>query len=651
MSTFLRFESITLVTETERVAYRLGSAPIALVVGPVGAGKTSLLELLKYGIGGKGVLSQVVGESVRGIVVEARLGETRVSLGRRINSSTIDAYGPGGELIETFSTVANKRYPMISDYLLECVGIPALPISKKRTTGATNERLSFFDVFRYVYVQQSEIDRSVVRHVDTLLEGRRRLAFEAMFGLSDAETASAERRVQVLKGELQSKSVEATAVERFLQHGATEPQNVLEGEILVLDKFISDAAAEMQAIRSQVKSSAAHENDRQFEIARLGAEARQLSERAIELQAELQTHAESVAQVELQIEQLRKTRSARRVLDQVEFSRCPRCVQALERAVPEGHCLVCLQADVPSPTLESFVEDVPDGQLPFGQNLTVLDERNRLEALREELRTLGRDVAEEFAGVVEDLKVVEVSLQSTLNEIDRRTAEYVTPYFETIAEVSAGLASARARREAVQAGLDLWADLARLNQEREVLSRQLDAAKRAVRSAFDQLAARRSILDEISAAFDEMIQLLEPPWYRSARIDPDTYLPDYNDGAAFSGLSGGQKTMINIAYHLSLLTVALSRRDTLYPSLLMIDTPRKNLGSGSDQEIAGRMYRQFRALADAHGAGLQVIIADNDPPPIPLPSISIPLSYESPLVPGRPHPGPDVETIDSRQTD
>ena len=36
--------------------------------------------------------------------------------------------------------------------------------------------------------------------------------------------------------------------------------------------------------------------------------------------------------------------------------------------------------------------------------------------------------------------------------------------------------------------------------------------------------------------------------------------------------------MTNVAYHLAMPTYALAHRDTYVPSLLIIDSPRKNLG-------------------------------------------------------------------------
>ncbi|MFI7020637.1 hypothetical protein [Streptomyces sp. NPDC050164] len=59
------------------------------------------------------------------------------------------------------------------------------------------------------------------------------------------------------------------------------------------------------------------------------------------------------------------------------------------------------------------------------------------------------------------------------------------------------------------------------------------------------------------------------------------------------------------------------RRDILVPSLLMIDSPRKAFGNNaSDRQRAEQICNRLKTLADAYGDRLQLIIADNDAPPI-----------------------------------
>src|SRR3954452_20365978 len=88
------------------------------------------------------------------------------------------------------------------------------------------------------------------------------------------------------------------------------------------------------------------------------------------------------------------------------------------------------------------------------------------------------------------------------------------------------------------------------------------------------------------------------------------------NGGSFEALSsGGMKTLINTAYRLALFRTGLEA-DLLLPGLLIIDSPRKNLGRQEDDQEAGRrIYLEMERLSEDAGGNLQLIVADNDRPP------------------------------------
>ncbi|MFC9462715.1 hypothetical protein ACFT16_44395, partial [Streptomyces sp. NPDC056983] len=94
---------------------------------------------------------------------------------------------------------------------------------------------------------------------------------------------------------------------------------------------------------------------------------------------------------------------------------------------------------------------------------------------------------------------------------------------------------------------------------------------------------------------------------------------------------------------LTLLKFGLDDADVLVPSLLVIDSPREAFGNNdSDRQRASEIYSRFRTLADAYGERLQLITADNDPPPVTSDSFGkVEFDYDNPMVPGVSHPGPD----------
>jgi len=61
--------------------------------------------------------------------------------------------------------------------------------------------------------------------------------------------------------------------------------------------------------------------------------------------------------------------------------------------------------------------------------------------------------------------------------------------------------------------------------------------------------------------------------------------------------AGGVRTATQLAYWLTLMSVALRRRDTAYPAFLLIDSPRASLNNSDD--LAAALYRRIVTQVDA----------------------------------------------------
>ena len=84
MTVKVRLDSVFLETIRGRVEYRFTSDLIVLA-GPTGVGKTTLLELVKYGFGGNGKLAPKAVEAVHDVILEVTLGTSRFRLARSLD--------------------------------------------------------------------------------------------------------------------------------------------------------------------------------------------------------------------------------------------------------------------------------------------------------------------------------------------------------------------------------------------------------------------------------------------------------------------------------------------------------------------------------------------------------------------------------------
>jgi hypothetical protein len=635
LSVAVSIREFAILTTTGRHGYTFRDG-LNAIVGPVGTGKSSLLELIRYTLGGDGVITSAVNRAVRASQVTVQFGpETRI-FRRQLHASQIRVYDEDREIVETLSVSKSVNYRRASDYLLEQLDIPKAHVlrARVRLTGATSE-LSFYDYYPYMYLSQTEIDRSVAYHTDSIRDPKRRAAFEVLLGIADVDVFQVETRVAELKDELARARSDQAAISTFLQQSQFEPEAELVRHRKRLLEEIASATLRLQDLRETARAATLEEAPLRQSLASTSARLGGLRERQRAIETELADRARVVAQLGIDLERVDRGESATALLLSLDFLRCPRCGQSVDATrTSEDNCYLCLQpisverADTPSTSVE----------------------RRRLEAVKAEVSDLAAHAEQELTTVVEEARSTEFQVTALERAIDTRTRGYVSALFEEVAEVTSNIAKAESEQSSVERALSVWAAYESRRADVLRLESELGAVEARLAELREELSARRRRVEEISELFDETIRFFELPWYESARIDPQTYLPIVN-GTGFRELSsGGMKTAVNVAYHIALLTYALRQGTTRLPYFLIIDSPRKNLGSsGEDVAMANRMYRRLKALVDTYGSRLQLILADNDTLRIETPLNNvISLSYDRPFVPDLAHPGPEnVVTIGS----
>lgn len=642
MAIDIQFRSLRIETKSGEEAHYEFTPGINLIVGPFGSGKTSLLELLKYGLGGGGTLSQTVVHEVLAVVVECRLGPSLWRLRRQIGEGSVDVFDSGGirEASLNIRGAGGRERPSV--WLLRALEIPQLRVRRaKRNASGASEPVSFFDYYSYSYVPQAEIDRSIVDHLDRVRDRKRKATFEVMMRLIDKRVTSLEVEEGVLAERIQVATRNRSAVESFLGQSQTPPEETLRTSLAEAESDVARARERLNELRQGLRSAPKETAERREAAAMMLGRRRELLAQMRDLDTQVHERRQLHAGYSLEIEKLERSVEATRSLSGLEYLRCPRCLQSLEpRRRPESACYVCGQ---PEPH-----DDAADAQ---GDRADMTRERKRLEVLRDEVLELLEEDEEQARVLRAEIELLDQEIVAAEGVLAKTQEQYVGPQFEAIATASASIVEADGRRRRLQDLMGYW------NQHKRLLAENRDI-ENARANVMDQLGAlrtelaeRREGVHELSELFREIVEQAQLPWYESARIDDRSYLPIVNNGTFEALSSGGMKTVVNVAYHLALLTHGLVHSELLIPRLLIIDSPAKNLGvSENDRSQADRIYRRIATLADAYSQPFQVIVADNDPPSVPVPIAKrIDLSYSEPLIPGVAHPGPGVKRIDTRE--
>jgi hypothetical protein len=196
-------------------------------------------------------------------------------------------------------------------------------------------------------------------------------------------------------------------------------------------------------------------------------------------------------------------------------------------------------------------------------------------------------------------------VKSLSADLDARTAARITPRLQAFSDATQRLATARARQQQLELVLRQWDRADDIGTAAEKLRADRETMRTALASAQATLDSRRKeIIASLNEEFQDTVTAIGIPGVQTATIHPTNYLPLFN-GRPFATFSsgGGIITAAQVAYWTSLLAVALRRRDTFYPALMIIDSPRLALNEA--EALSAALYRRLVTQADASPGQVQ----------------------------------------------
>ncbi|MFE3455949.1 AAA family ATPase [Nocardiopsis aegyptia] len=573
-------------------------APFVAVYGPTNSGKSSLADAIAYCLGQNVVWRLAFRRFVTLCVLHVRIGTSEYHLRRAVGSAGthIEILDPGHELLARLpAAVGAKDGGMtFSDWLLSELRLKELIDSDQaRALSTRGSRLTFHEVWPYLYRMQGELDRQIILHAGGR-DGARRALFELLFGLSDPDSRLLQARLKEVKRSASEQERKLAAVESFFSDSATTPERAVTDHAAT-QRELERLDSTLTALRRQITAW----DKRRAALLQRCTNAEQAWSRCRRMTG---------ARTEPASERPRGTRTSG-----AWEGACPACEQHLApgRSQP-GSCTLCLQptpVQPPGPPKphgpDRGAEELDRSEVELTAALRALEKHQATEPKQE--RTAFDELTGQRAACKERLRHLAAGIaQSTL-----------------LQELRAGISTAREEAEQLQDDI-------------EILDRQVHQ--------------REEILTELERRLHEEISALAPPWFNgTVRLDRKRYLP-LIDGQTFAQLGGGVKAAINVAYSLALLrhTCAPAGLPTHLPKLLIVDAIRKNIGSNdSDEQFSARLYYRAFTTTDyfSHMQTGQVIVLDNDAPPkedaqgkrLVWGVKTVPLSHKEPLIPGVSH--------------
>lgn len=627
----LRIEELTLVGTSRTVRFEPG---MNAIVGSMSGGKTATVSCLRALLGADvRVVPELRRRYISGTFI---IGERRFRIVRQLVSTStakvnIAEIGGRQEVWRLPASELQAGYDQtFRSWWLDMLGLPAIRVPRAPTDDASPlVPVTISDYLMYCVLKQKEIDTSVFGTDNNNHKNiKRKYVFEILYGLYDPEAAGLREHLRKVTTELNALTADADTLERILENTVFAARAQLEVQRQETERELTQTRQADLLLTRELTDSATI--SLRAQIGEAEAELARISDAASAEAVSVSRLEELRDQLIAQSRRLTRALVAERLLNDFEFHTCPRCGAGVPDRGNEDTCRLCLQnpPQTPSPS-------------------TLADEQDRvIEQVTETEELLKRSTRR-----LEELKVarsVQAQHRHELGEqLDRATATYITDQTERIRAVAAQQARLEEHLARIDDALSLHVRLqgqrerlAELEREQEDLSARIAGSRHSNAALYERLGK----LDE---AFESSLRSFDAPRFDNrpgSRINRDTYLPVV-DGRSFADLqSQGVGVLVNVAHALAHQQVALHDGGVPLPNLLIIDGISSNVGhEGIDLERLRKMYATLLETATEHVDQLQIIVTDNDSPPIEGVHRALELSDTDRLVPGAPAASEDCD--------
>ncbi|MFJ9968886.1 hypothetical protein [Streptomyces avermitilis] len=631
----LRIEEITLVGTSRTIRFEPG---MNAIIGSMSGGKTATVSCLRALLGADvSVVPELRGRTIAGTVL---VGDRRFRIVRTLvttPNAMVEIAEVGGrrEVWRLPASQLQAGYDeTFRDWWRNVLRLPRLSVPRAPNDDRSPlVPVTISDYLMYCVLRQKEIDSSVFGTPDNYSKNiKRKYVFEILYGLYDPEAAGLRDRLREVTTELAALTADANTLERILQTTAFASRAQLEverqeteGELIrarQADIHLTGELAESATVTLRERIAEA-----EAEIARIAGAA---EAEAVSVTNLRELHGQLIAQSR----RLTRALVAERLLNDFEFHTCPRCGAGVPERGDEHTCRLCLQTPphLSAPSSLAAEQDRIIEQVTETEEL-IARSTQRLAQLRS-------------AQAAQTNKRADLGAQ-----LDRATATYITDQADRIRGIAARQARLEEHLARLDDGLALHDRLAgqaervaELEREQEDLNSKIDATRHSNQTVSERLR-------KLDNAFEAALRSFDAPRFDDqpgSYINKKTYLPVV-DGRPFADLqSQGVEVLVNVAHVLAHQDVALKDHDIPLPNLLIIDGISSNVGhEGVDLERLRKMYASLLRAATEHVDRLQIIVTDNDSPPIEGIHRALELSDTDRLVPMPPVEPDDTQPVDA----
>ena len=574
------------------------------ISGPTSTGKTAILELIDYAFGKKNHKSYIeIGESCTDVELEFYISENLYKIKRPLSAfkepvllQTYDRVKEKFAQARVLEIDAPSNEKSLSYFLLSKLNLTNLTIR--------GDDFSFRDLFKFSYLKQTKIDNeNILNEQSWVHNGKEKATFEIILDIYDSFLADLQQSLKIEKENLKVKEIRYEAVREFLKTAEIENYETVQAKSVDIDSKLEDINSKIEKYKSDILKTEVG-NDVNELVVFISDQKEKLSN----LRNKFSDQEQYIQKLQLlenqyfsDIKKINEQVAGIKAINKYEYLYCPNCLRPISLH-EEASCLLCHQ------NMDDIVIEIND----------LKKEQKKLKKKKNELHNYIDSEKEKNIRVGLEIKKLQDNINSDEEKLDSLTRQYINPLATEISLLSIKSGQLYEEKKSLNKSLKFIEELTNLEMllsekriEVEGIKEQIERQK--------YKAAKEDKLKQLSETFSTILSSFEFPNLYEAYIDTKSYLP-YVRGRKYRDLGSlGAVTLITMAYYLSIMICSEVQTGN-HLGLLMIDTPRKNLGASStstefrDEKIYESIINYFLQLGKECENDFQLIIVNNGYP-------------------------------------
>lgn len=592
------------------------SSTVTFLYGPVGTGKSTVARLIDYCLGGDLEQTPAIQQEFVAVRLLVKLGQhhCQIERGARDTASVRVSWSDRDEKSESInaplvaeqSPILGENVYNLSDLLFFLCGVEPIKVRKRfRDPDSELIRLSFRDIWWYCYLEQTHLDSSFFRLEDAFKGRKSQDVMRFITGLHSERQSQLETELFRVLDKQKAMREAVLQIRQFMSRFEFGSEEEIEGRIRLASSELEQVEVQRFAL-DQNREAAIHPTDPlRTRLRKMSAELAALQQ-AVE-EASSSTDEQRALRAELITTKVKADRAeqAGKLLAGVEYERCPQCAADLStREAAADHCRLCGTASSRQGTLSSL--ELESVRRELNERIDQLSD-----AIRRRETAIARSKRE-----VDQLQVMKTHLDRTLQQ---QLAQYDSAFIQSVRSLERDSATLTERIQALERFRQMPLAIRDLEDQAAALETTVNRLRNLLEREASRLRHADENIDAIASSFKRIMLSVRFPGVSaddSVAVDPRNWKPTIVHGdqawTFWDAGSGGKKTLFNVCYALAIHEVAIERGLPV-PSVLIIDSPTKNISDEENPELVSALYRAIYRLASRpHERQVQLLLIDSD---------------------------------------